>query len=124
MTTGLTTMGDIPLLYEKLQELKQYIDAKVDELKSETAKLQDFAFESFILEQPDSDWETVRKKRDFLLKITDWTMIHGASVDQREWAAYRQKLRDLPQRFSGAKLEDLAWPAQPSTSGPNTIEKK
>lgn len=122
MTNGLTLVGDIPVLYQKLEELKAYIDEQIEEVKAETAKLQDFAFESFILTQPDSSWEVVRKKRDFLLKTTDWTLIHGASVDQREWAAYRQKLRDLPQRFKGADLEDIVWPEQPSTSGPNTIE--
>jgi hypothetical protein len=104
--------------------MKAYIDEKTEDLGKEILRLQDFAFECDILLQPDSDWEIVRKKRNFLLRATDWTMIQGATVDQREWSAYRQQLRDLPQRFKGAELTDLVWPKQPPTLGPNTIEEK
>ena len=63
-------------------------------------------------------WDAVRSKRDQLIRDTDWTMIPGASVDQAQWAAYRQILRDLPQTYTNP--EDVVWPVQPSTTGPNT----
>jgi hypothetical protein len=69
---------------------------------------------------PDS-WETIREKRDQLIASSDWTMIPGATVDQAQWSAYRQILRDLPQTYTNP--EDVIWPTPPSTSGPNTIEE-
>jgi hypothetical protein len=71
-------------------------------------------------DQPDP-WEAIRQKRDQLIRDSDWTMIPGATVDQAQWSAYRQILRDLPQTYSNP--EDVVWPTPPSTSGPNTIEE-
>ena len=71
-------------------------------------------------DQPDL-WEEIRQKRDQLIRDSDWTMIPGATVDQAQWSAYRQILRDLPQTYSNP--EDVVWPTTPSTSGPNTIEE-
>jgi len=71
-------------------------------------------------DQPEA-WEAIRQKRDKLIRDSDWTMIPGASVDQAQWSAYRQILRDLPQTYTNA--EDVVWPTAPSTSGPNTIEE-
>ena len=65
-------------------------------------------------------WNDIRLKRDGILKDTDWTMTTGSSVDQAQWAAYRQNLRDLPQTYSGKTPDDVVWPTQPSTAGPNT----
>lgn len=66
-------------------------------------------------------WDTIRDKRDERIRDSDWTMIPGATVDQAQWSAYRQILRDLPQTYSNP--EDVVWPTAPSTSGPNTIEE-
>lgn len=63
-------------------------------------------------------WDTIRSKRNQLIRDTDWTMIPDATIDQAQWAAYRQILRDLPQTYDNP--EDVVWPAQPSTAGPNT----
>jgi len=63
-------------------------------------------------------WESIRIKRDQLMRDSDWTMIQDATVDQAQWAAYRQILRDLPQAYSNP--EDVVWPTEPSTAGPNT----
>lgn len=71
-------------------------------------------------DQPDP-WTAIREKRDQLIRESDWTMIPGATVDQAQWSAYRQILRDLPQTYTNA--EDVVWPTVPSTSGPNTIEE-
>lgn len=41
-------------------------------------------------------------------------MTPGATLDQAQWSAYRQQLRDLPQTYANAKLEEIQWPKQPS----------
>ena len=65
-------------------------------------------------------WDSIRATRDQILKDTDWTMTTGATVDQAQWAAYRQDLRDLPQTYKDKTPDDVVWPTQPSTAGPNT----
>ena len=65
-------------------------------------------------------WDDIRSKRDSILVSTDWTMTTGATVDQAQWAAYRQSIRDLPQTYKDKTPDDVDWPTQPSTAGPNT----
>ena len=67
-----------------------------------------------------SDWDSVREKRDRLLSDSDWTMITGATVDQAQWSAYREKLRDIPQTYKGKATSEIVWPTAPSTKGPNS----
>ena len=72
-------------------------------------------------EDPDGlTWNDIRSKRDGILQSTDWTMTTGATVDQAQWAAYRQVIRDLPQTYKDKTPDDVVWPTQPSTAGPNT----
>lgn len=55
------------------------------------------------------DWHMVRLHRNHLLSITDWTQLPDVpSKTRTRYAAYRQKLRDLPQRFARAGL--VEWP--------------
>ena len=68
-------------------------------------------------------WAKIRAKRDQILQDTDWTMTPGCTVDQAQWAAYRQNLRDLTSTYAETGPESVVWPVQPSTSGPNTIEE-
>ena len=65
-------------------------------------------------------WDDIRAKRDGILTSTDWTMTTGATVDQAQWAAYRQVIRDIPQTYKDKTPDDVVWPTQPSTAGPNT----
>ena len=65
-------------------------------------------------------WDDIRSKRDSILSSTDWSMTTGATVGQAQWAAYRQNLRDLPQTYKDKTPDDVVWPTQPSTAGPNT----
>ena len=65
-------------------------------------------------------WDDIRLKRDEILMSTDWTMTTGATVDQAQWAAYRQVIRDIPQTYKDKTPDDVVWPTQPSTAGPNT----
>ena len=72
-------------------------------------------------EAPDAlTWDDIRAKRDGILQSTDWTMTTGASVDQAQWAAYRQVIRDIPQTYKDKTPDDVVWPTQPSTKGPNS----
>ena len=65
-------------------------------------------------------WDDIRAKRDGILSSTDWTMTTGATVDQAQWAAYRQNIRDIPQTYKDKTPDDVVWPTQPSTAGPNS----
>ena len=65
-------------------------------------------------------WDNIRSTRDQILRDTDWTMTTGASVDQAQWAAYRQVIRDIPQTYKDKTPDDVVWPTQPSTKGPNS----
>ena len=65
-------------------------------------------------------WDDIRSKRDSILQATDWTMTTGATVDQAQWAAYRQVIRDIPQTYKDKTPDDVVWPTQPSTAGPNS----
>ncbi len=120
---SLTVVGDIALLEQRIDELNAYFEQKTKALQEEIDSLQQFAFENTILTQPDADWEIVKKKRNFLLKTTDWTMTPGSTVDQHEWSRYRQILRDIPQTFGAYSPDKVKWPVAPSTSGPNTIKE-
>ena len=65
-------------------------------------------------------WDAIRATRNQILRETDWTMTTGATVDQAQWAAYRQNIRDIPQTYKDKTPDDVVWPTQPSTAGPNT----
>ena len=93
---------------------------KFEILKAEVASLDERLNEYKVLELEDDSWENVRKKRDYLLKSSDWTMNPDTTIDQAQWSAYRQILRDLPQTYKDKTSDDVVWPTQPSTAGPNT----
>ena len=94
--------------------------AKFEILKAEVASLDEKLNEHKVLELKDSSWDNVRKKRDYLLKSSYWTMNPDTTIDQAQWSAYRQILRDLPQTYKDKTSDDVVWPTQPSTAGPNT----
>lgn len=121
---GLTSIGDIAVLYEKIEQLEKNLVATEESLQRQICELQDILFEGDILNELDESWEIVRKKRDYLLKSTDWIMTPGSTMDQSAWAAYRQVLRDLPQTYSKTGLQSIRWPKRPAVSGPNTIVSK
>ncbi len=84
---------------------------------------QEWLAEGNTTEAADSEslsWDDIRSLRNDILRDTDWTMTTGATVDQAQWAAYRQNLRDLPQTYKDKTPDDVVWPTQPSTAGPNT----
>lgn len=65
-------------------------------------------------------WGQALSKRNAALTASDWTMIPDCTVDQHAWAVYRQILRDIPQTFAGLDPQEIIWPVEPSTQGPNT----
>jgi hypothetical protein len=133
--SGLTVIGDIKVLYDSVQVLEQELKNEqknqnknykliLVSIVERLEKLEDICFEEKILQEDDTSWNIVRAKRNYLLKSTDWTAVSGCTVAPMEWSQYRQELRDLPQRFAKAKLEEIVWPVQPSTQGPHTIEEE
>ena len=102
---GLTLIGDIAALQTQFEAIKEEIDKQ---------------FDKPIVNLEEPSWAIIRKKRDFLLRTTDWTMTVGCTVDQSAWASYRQSLRDVPQTFTD--YTKVTWPTAPSTKGPNTSE--
>lgn len=60
-------------------------------------------------------WEELRYQRDCLLKETDWVSNRALESGQPvppEWVAYRQALRDLPQKTKDPRK--VKWPTKPS----------
>ena len=102
---GLTLVGDIASLQNQFEVIKEEVDKQ---------------FDKTILNLEETSWAIIRKKRDFLLRTTDWTMTPGCTVDQAAWAAYRQRLRDIPQIYRVDGYDAVIWPTQPSTKGPHT----
>jgi hypothetical protein len=87
------------------------------ELTAKEVEQQRLAYEA---SQKLATWDDIRAKRDQLIRESDWTMVPDASVDQAQWVAYRQILRDLPQTYAESGPESVVWPTAPSTAGPNT----
>ena len=59
------------------------------------------------------DIEQIRKGRDFLLKVTDFTQLNDAPFtveEKQEWALYRQELRDITTQTI---TEDFLFPEPP-----------
>jgi hypothetical protein len=64
----------------------------------------------------------LRKKRDALLKDSDWTQLADVQslMDNRRklmWIEYRQKLRDLPEQCENGtsiEIDSIIWPVRPT----------
>ena len=69
---GLSTFGDISVLQRQFEDIKAEIDKQ---------------FDRAILKLDETNWDIIRKKRDFLLRTTDWTMTPGCTVDKAAWEA-------------------------------------
>lgn len=111
---GLTTVSNVSNIEKKLKELEHYIYFLEERVSILELENYNFQHPEDILNLENSSWDNIRSKRNYLLQSTDWTMTPGSTLDQAQWAAYRQQLRDLPQVYSSAKLEDIQWPKQPS----------
>jgi hypothetical protein len=57
-------------------------------------------------------WANLRADRDTKLDACDWTQLPDSPADATTWAAYRQKLRDLPATTTDPTKP--AWPTPPA----------
>ena len=62
-------------------------------------------------------WTVVKDRRYGLLTASDWTQSADSPLSdskKAEWATYRQKLRDLPETYSGeTELSKIVFPTPP-----------
>jgi len=58
------------------------------------------------------NWNMIRTKRNKLLKDSDHKMMPDYPSDKEVWSAYRQELRDIPQK--DADPNKVLWPEQPN----------
>lgn len=121
---ALTSNKSLTDLVDAVQDFKAEFEKTVLNIKESLNKINERLFQETVLSLSNDSWDNIRKKRNYLLSSTDWTMIPGATVDQAAWAAYRQVLRDLPQTYKDKKATQVVWPKQPSLVGPNTTQVK
>ena len=63
------------------------------------------------------NWNKLVMIRKFLLMDSDWTQVGDAQItdeQKAQWVAYRQKLRDIPQDYSGFPAAEVKFPITPS----------
>ena len=112
----------------KLDSIYMYDDADssvnwsipIDEVNRHYQEYLEWAKTNTIEDADGLTWNDIRNEINRILQTTDWTMTTGATVDQAQWAAYRQVIRDIPQTYKDKTPDDVVWPTQPSTAGPNT----
>jgi hypothetical protein len=56
--------------------------------------------------------ERIRNWRNAQLASCDWTQVADSTADKTAWAAYRQKLRDLP--ASNVDPKKIKFPTRPA----------
>lgn len=56
-------------------------------------------------------WDMIRAKRNELLKSSDYTQLPDYPGNKTLWAAYRQELRDITNKFSNPN--EVIWPVEP-----------
>lgn len=62
---------------------------------------------------PEETWDTIRFKRNTLLKQTDWMSNSDVEIPNKpKWLIYRQQLRDLTKTFDSPSK--VRWPKQPN----------
>lgn len=61
-----------------------------------------------------TQWNSVRELRAIKLAECDWTQLPDAPVNQKEWATYRQQLRDITETITDPF--DVTWPNPPLTT--------
>jgi hypothetical protein len=65
----------------------------------------------------DNVLEILRNKRNELLRQSDWTQVNDSPLSdskKKEWATYRQSLRDLPSTNQSVNnIADVIFPSMP-----------
>ena len=60
-----------------------------------------------------NSWENVRAVRNKLLEDTDMKKLLPEGEEYDAWEAYRQELRDLPQKYDGKEPHTVPHPDSP-----------
>lgn len=63
------------------------------------------------------NWNKLVMIRKFLLMDSDWTQVGDAQITDEvkaQWSTYRQKLRDIPQDYSGYPAAEVKFPITPA----------
>lgn len=60
---------------------------------------------------PEVSWDIIRNRRNRLLAGCDYTQMPDFPGDRTAWAAYRQDLRDITEKYSTPS--EVKWPKQP-----------
>lgn len=94
--------------------MKHIVDGVEVELSAEEIEAINNARRAVLEKMGDRAAADARRKRDDLLKESDWVLIR--SVDQavpvpQEWVQYRQALRDLPLQANFPNA--INWPTKP-----------
>lgn len=63
-----------------------------------------------VISRINTQWLFIRSERDNKLKLSDWTQVLDAPVDQTAWAVYRQALRDITEQSDPF---NIIWPTPP-----------
>lgn len=90
------------------------MDGKLIELTQEEKSARNAEELDFNQKMPNRRLRNLRRKRDKMLKDSDWTQLNDANITSgkiNEWVVYRQKLRDLPALYPNAS--DVIFPQKP-----------
>jgi hypothetical protein len=66
--------------------------------------------EQYRLNKLEGQWQNIRDDRNNRLSECDWTQLPDVSVNQYNWAEYRQKLRDITKQPDPFNID---WPVKP-----------
>ena len=101
-----------------MANLNKTVDGKLIELTDEEQAQYDAQQKAVADNAPNRRMAMLRKKRDALLKETDWMSASDYTMTDA-WKTYRQALRDLPANnktasWDGTTLGNVTFPTKPS----------
>ena len=97
-----------------MANLNKTVDGKLIELTDEEQAQYDAQQKAVADNAPNRRMAMLRKKRDALLKETDWMALGDVTMSD-SWKTYRQALRDITtQTPSDEALTNIKWPTKPS----------
>ncbi len=109
-----TARAFLPTLYPDFHENYSVFDCDVEKISGNGCQLIDGVWE-----EPGSiavlGWGAIRRDRDFLLGISDWTQISDSPLSEekkKEWAEYRSALRNITSSTENPK--DVVFPEPPT----------
>ena len=97
-----------------MANLNKTVDGKLIELTDEEQAQYDAQQKAVADNAPNRRMAMLRKKRDALLKETDWMALGDVTMSD-SWKTYRQALRDITTQIpSDEALTNIKWPTKPS----------